>query len=582
MGEKNINCDIDKSYAELLEQNELINIHSSRYKISQIKININNLHKLFSNNFILEKNILNKILIYIYIIPYRSTINYELFLREIYNNEKIIDKTISTKTVGEDFIDKIFEINKYLLDNYLDSLSVELIYFIISNKMHKKIIDYILEKETIDGKIFCSCFYKTYYTNSRYNYDKKNFLDKFQKKKINICEDNIKYLESQIDSYEFLVEYFIENKIKIPESIITNSIMYKNLSFIQKLNYDKNILNYDYLNISCQYTKDDIIEYILNNNIKPTNDTLGIYITNLKLYHNNNYNKIINKLVLNGCILTYDHVLTLTKKKLEIDNIEKYNIKFKDDYIYVCSQYKFYPYKHLIKMSQTSFEILCKNITSISDFKKIVSENKLNITIECLENICFYGNITIVNFILNKGLALNTKCIKNLLICPNKYYFSTHIEKYIDNLEKKNKELEKKINTIEEKQYIEEKKKNYEIIINNDIKLTRKDKNNSKNLNLDYLTKIPKDFNYKENIKIDNNSEFFILLKKNNISFIDYRKIFVKYLLLNILITQKDIIIDNKIYSILNKNNDILNKKNYTIEFCNLDILLYNILIKSI
>ena len=90
--------------------------------------------------------------------------------------------------------------------------------------------------------------------------------------------------------------------------MIGNSIKYKNLSFFQKLNYDKNILDKDYLNISCQYTKDDIIEYILNNNINPTNEALSLYINNLKSYNNNNYNKIINKLVLNGCKLTYDHI----------------------------------------------------------------------------------------------------------------------------------------------------------------------------------------------------------------------------------------------------------------------------------
>ena len=66
--------DIDICYAEILEQNELINEHSTRYKPSQIKKNINNLYKLFNHNFILEKNILNKeinnILIFIFILTF--------------------------------------------------------------------------------------------------------------------------------------------------------------------------------------------------------------------------------------------------------------------------------------------------------------------------------------------------------------------------------------------------------------------------------------------------------------------------------------------------------------------------------
>ena len=111
----NKSYDIDICYAEILEQNELINEHSTRYKPSQIK-NINNLFILFNNNFILEKNILNKILKYTYIIPFKSMYysNFDSFLREIYNNEKVLNKSLSEKTIGEDLIEKIYEINKYL------------------------------------------------------------------------------------------------------------------------------------------------------------------------------------------------------------------------------------------------------------------------------------------------------------------------------------------------------------------------------------------------------------------------------------------------------------------------------------
>ena len=172
--------DIDTCYAEILEQNELINEHSTRYKPSQIKKNINNLYKLFNHNFILEKNILNKILKYTYILPFKSMYysNFDSFLREIYNNDKVLNKSISEKTIGEDLIEKIYEINKYLLNNYLDSLSTELIFYIISNKKHNKIINYLLKKETIDGKIFCSLFYK-YGSFPKYFYDKKYLSEKF-------------------------------------------------------------------------------------------------------------------------------------------------------------------------------------------------------------------------------------------------------------------------------------------------------------------------------------------------------------------------------------------------------------------
>ena len=584
---------IDKYYAQIIEDYQLINYTSTRYQITKIKRIINNLDILFKNNFVFEDiKIISHLLYYIYVIPSKSMYSYKTLESLLYTKENIL---------------KINDININVITNYSEKISYELLYYIIAHRFSDKTLKFIENMEIIDGDIICGCLFtdiKNYYHNIYFK-SSPFFVKFFSNKKLNLKEKHIKFFEDKFNyCSKFLYDYYLENNICPSNNILEKCIIQTNLKFVTKIYNLGCDLSPCHLNIACKENKDDIINFIIDNNIQPTNDTLTIYINNLKnIYsytdtsiYNNNF-KNIDKLILHGSKLVYNHIVTLTKKKRELPNIDKYDITFEDNFLSICLQYNFYPYKNIIKLTQNSFEILCTKINNISEFKKLLKDNpKIKITQKCFENICINGNNAIINFILNKKLKVTPICIKNIMNSPNNSLkcMEIFLENYI-NLENKYINLENKYINLENKyNNLENKYNNLENIDNNLENIDKKyiiEKNDDnvqnsyKNTELKIsLLNIPDNFNWTCKKLLIKKSFLYKILKlsNNKINFIDCRKLFIKYLQTNMLLNKNKIIINNEIYSILNNHYNSKSKHNYEIYFYELNKLIYNLFIKSI
>jgi len=565
------------------------------YVLEEHNIVFELLLKLCGNDFEFpEKKELNKILMFIFVIPF---MNYREpnFNANYYTNFAI-----------------------YFINNYLDDINMNILGYILKNKklgIYKKNFS---SQYKIRLKIISCLNVPIKYLNFKFRVFYDDIINnRFENKEYDIEYNKILFTDEDIlnscsyilHTEKILFKYFKKNNDGIVSEDILLNIVSTCTPEIFKRIMDLNDLNYNFINEkilfkTCEYLNYDLIEYLLNFNIKNIDDAINVLMKALKkkyiklcsnLIHNNYYSEYIHdsnkfkiiscieKLVFYGCYLTYDNILNLTKLRIELSDFEKYNIKFEENFVEVCSDYNFFPYDKHIKHTTKSLEIECSKDRSISHLKKILENNpNLKLTQKCLENACtIKTNAPIINYILyNSEINCNHRCLINIIKSNiSKQYVLNLIDNYayiykkeqdeLEMLRKENIELKNKLSNLNPSK---KKKTDFisdDFLIKDNIEC-KIDKLSIEDPVEDFKLKvIPNTFEY--NNKLNWNSKILKELDiSSDLSFIGFRNILIKYILKNKLLKQNKIYLNDKLKYILKNNIE-------KISFRNLNNFIYNL-----
>ena len=182
------------------------------------------------------------------------------------------------------------------------------------------------------------------------------------------------------------------------------------------------ILTNDLLISACGLLHINIIQYLLDNKIKPNIRCVESLVYYLKRYtstkrdvkHDRSAeaNDIIRMFLLFGYNLTYDDVVNLTSAHVQLDDFDNLHITLKNDFPEHCSKFNFFPaYSQKIKPSSKCLEIECSRRGNIVQIKKLVLLGA-QLTQKCLHNACtIQRNTSVINFLISKGLIIDKDCV---------------------------------------------------------------------------------------------------------------------------------------------------------------------------
>lgn len=207
---------------------------------------------------------------------------------------------------------------------------------------------------------------------------------------------------------EFFCSYFfdnwnnkedINNLFKIIFSLLNNKIAPTSLCL-------KNLINNfaDNRNKLINFLdSQDIIHWYRQKIIEQENEKIKYILDAINIFENFGY------------VLNYEDLYILTKNKITINNIKKYNFDFNDNkFQEICAEYIFFPYD--MKLKQEYLYLIFKNKHLLRDIFKIINNFNLKVDIKCLETLCKLNRrpILIKTIMKKYNLKLDNNFIKNL------------------------------------------------------------------------------------------------------------------------------------------------------------------------
>jgi hypothetical protein len=169
---------------------------------------------------------------------------------------------------------------------------------------------------------------------------------------------------------------------------------------------------------SCYDISTDIclkfLTYVLEHKVIPNKKCFDLLIKSI--FDNENIKKMIELLLFHGYILTYEDILLSASKEIELGNYEDF--KDYDDgrlyNIWVCK--RFHPsYFDRLKSNNETFHELFKRRLTLGSIRDSIKKG-MKLDVKCLQNACaIHDNITVLKFLINKGLVADEVCLKNLI-----------------------------------------------------------------------------------------------------------------------------------------------------------------------
>ena len=332
---------------------------------------------------------------------------------------------------------------------------------------------------------------------SRHNADIMSLIKKYDHI-IDITDDIIEV--ASIYNIIFILEKIIIDKIKVDNKILSNILFVKNLSFANKLinngtditietlenlfsppiKFADNIYDkcFGYIKQYPYRKLNESVEFILDKKIKPSelafsnmllyfgqyrfarqkisksiiknlkDEQLENYKNSGKCVYNSDANEIINLFIGAGYIIKYKDFVLAVKAGVEINDIERFDIKFDDNFMEECSKAGFFPYN--IKYKPTLALLRNECLKPQNHGKVIELCETINPDIICLRNAC--SNIetskTIDYLLEEKKIKPDIMCLLN--ICKSST--SSSIRKlasiFLDNLSDDHKKILNESNDI--------------------------------------------------------------------------------------------------------------------------------------
>lgn len=226
-----------------------------------------------------------------------------------------------------------------------------------------------------------------------------------------------------------ILSKILNNKPEIKEEHVVRAI-YSNCDFelIKSLITMGSGINHNILKAACYARNENVVQLCINSKILPEKGIMkNIFgdnpypniIINTRSHNSTIQNKIITMILNTGYALTYDDVKIATSQTYEFKNIEKYNIKFEQDFLKICTKAGFYPnYKHNLKPDVSCLEEECGKSGNLPTIKKLIKDNNIVPNSACLQNACkLKSNVQTLRYLIDCGAKPDAMCLVNALKC---------------------------------------------------------------------------------------------------------------------------------------------------------------------
>ena len=372
--------------------------------------------------------------------------------------------------------------------------------------------------------------------------------------KINFTDEEWDIYLSTEKLHTIFVNHYLDKKdVVIKQTYIENIALHLNKELLEKALECGGLLNNIVLENACSQlyqandTKNELIQYILDNKIEPTQQafkniiaTCG-YSRNYNRYGNHNYDKqilvTINLLCDYGYMITYDDLKLALGQNIIIPNIERFNIVFDNSYLLLCSKIGYTPYKvNDLKPDMTCLQYECEKVSNIHKIRTIIMNTQLVPDNVCMKNACSNKtNPNTIKYLVESGGKIDVDAFKKYVeVLDNSKlthlfeYFIAHNNIALKELVKE-KEPEKEPEKEQEKEQEEIPEETPE-----EIPEPRELKK--------IHSQIPNTFSYRqlvyENIHSDIKKCLNLTKKHKSINYIDFRKIVLNYINENKMITK--------------------------------------------
>ena len=261
----------------------------------------------------------------------------------------------------------------------------------------------------------------------------------------------------------------IDKKAKLSQKCLYSAIANGNVALTKHILLTGPKLDEQSLVEACKAVNLELVKYILDNKIIPTNkcfnavighkpkiaEKVGIIKAGVDSDSDSDYNyghrhrnrtikkvgsgtnsNIIGLLKTFGYKITYDDLTNATKKRITIDNFDSLGIKLDTDFLEVCVGLGFYPYKtDGIVPSAVCLEKECEKSGNLTNIKKIIAQGVAP-TVKCLQNASkIRSNVQTIRYLLDKGVQPDLTCIKNITYCVGNSSSQIIVDKYIEHVE---------------------------------------------------------------------------------------------------------------------------------------------------
>ena len=369
-----------------------------------------------------------------------------------------------------------------------------IIQYVNYNNNYNDFVNLYLMKKTTKLSSFDYCnILKNFWNN-------KNVMSLFEKYQhvFDITDDIIEV--ASIHNIIFILEKIIIDKIKVDNKILSNILFVKNLLFANKLidngtditiktlenlflppikfankihdNYFGYIMQYPYRNLN------ESVEFILDKKIKPSelafsnmllyfgqyrtarqkisktiiknlkDEQLENYKNSGKCVYNSDANEIINLFIGAGYIIKYKDFVLALKAGIEINDIERFDIKFDDNFTEECSKAGFFPYNIKYKPTLALLRNECLKPQNHSKVIKLCET--INPDIICLRNAC--SNIetskTIDYLLEEKKIKPDIMCLLNICKSSTSSSIRKLASVFLDNLSDDQKKMLEETNNV--------------------------------------------------------------------------------------------------------------------------------------
>jgi hypothetical protein len=245
------------------------------------------------------------------------------------------------------------------------------------------------------------------------------------------CSDSTLILASISKLHGFITRA-INNKYNIPQQCLNGIIQSKNLELTKLVLLSGCKLNTDALVSACSTCDIELIKFVLNNKVVPTKKCFDAIVEasdNNPQYMARSEKKNIEKKIISkksmcidelktyGYKITYDDVVSATKKRIMINNFASLGIKLDNKFMEICSDVSFYPYKvDGLKPTTTCLQNECKKAGNLTIIKDLVKRG-IKPDIQCLRHACKHkSNIQTIKFLIEKGnLIPDIECLKSII-----------------------------------------------------------------------------------------------------------------------------------------------------------------------
>jgi hypothetical protein len=362
--------------------------------------------------------------------------------------------------------------------------------------------------------------------------------------KINFTDEEWDTYLSTDKLHSVFVNHYLDKKdVIIKQAYIENIALHLNKELLEKTLEHGGILNNVVLENACSQiyqvneTKNELIQYILDNKIEPTQKAFTNIIVSCgnsrsyyNKYGNHNYEKqilsTINLLCDYGYMITYDDLKLALGQNVIIPNIERFNIVFDNSYLLLCSKLGYTPYKvNDLKPDMMCLRYECEKVSNIHKIRTIIMNTQLVPDNVCMKNACSNKtNPNTIKYLVESGGKIDVDAFKKYVeVLDNSKL--THLFEYF--IAHNNIALKEQVKEPEEKEPVKEPEENRP-------EEKEPEENQEPNELKKIHSQIPDTFSYRqlvyENIHADIKKCLNLTKKHKLINYIDFRRLLLDYI----------------------------------------------------